>query len=99
MNNMVGEEVLPSRGLRQGCPLSPFLFLFCAEGLSGLLRQAEMAGTLMGMRVSRSAPRLTHLLFADDSFFFCKAGIPEARRLKRIFQPKVFRPSWVLKRV
>ncbi|CAN1810998.1 Putative ribonuclease H protein At1g65750 [Linum perenne] len=77
--------VLPERGLRQGCPLSPFLFILCAEGLSFLLRRAISDGALHGVQVCQRAPRISHLFFADDSFFFCRAQIDEVRTLKNIF--------------
>ncbi|CAN0905267.1 Transposon TX1 uncharacterized 149 kDa protein [Linum grandiflorum] len=76
--------IIPSRGLRQGCPLSPFLFILCAEGLSTMIRKAAVSGQLTGTRVCRRAPPITHLLFADDSFFFTRATIGDARVLKEI---------------
>ncbi|CAN1771981.1 LINE-1 retrotransposable element ORF2 protein [Linum perenne] len=78
-------SVTPGRGLRQGCPLSPFLFIICAEGLSFLIRKAVSDGALHGVNVCQRAPRISHLFFADDSFFFCRAQIDEVRTLKRIF--------------
>ncbi|CAN1325750.1 LINE-1 retrotransposable element ORF2 protein [Linum perenne] len=80
------EEVRAERGLRQGCPLSPFLFIICAEGLSNLLRKAADRGSIHGTRVAKGAPTLTHLFFADDSMFFFKAEISEARKMKEIFE-------------
>ncbi|CAN0839533.1 Transposon TX1 uncharacterized 149 kDa protein [Linum grandiflorum] len=76
--------ILPSRGLRQGCPLSPFLFILCTEGLSAMTRNATREGRLVGSRVCRGAPSVTHLLFPDDSFFFARATIRDARELKKI---------------
>ncbi|KAI5348321.1 hypothetical protein L3X38_001208 [Prunus dulcis] len=50
--NPVG-HIMPQRGLRQGCPLSPYLFLMCTEGFSCLLRGAERRGDLVGVQVAR----------------------------------------------
>ncbi|KAL4296684.1 hypothetical protein GQ457_12G014330 [Hibiscus cannabinus] len=57
----------PQRGLRQGDPLSPFLFLFCSEGLSAALTTAQHEGHLPGVRASKHGPPVNHLLFADDN--------------------------------
>ncbi|CAN1761930.1 Transposon TX1 uncharacterized 149 kDa protein [Linum perenne] len=84
INNTKGTTFWPGRGLRQGCPLSPFFFLICAEGLSLLMKNEEKRGRLQGMRVSGKAPRTTHLLFADDSFFFFRVGVRDARALRRV---------------
>ena len=65
--------ITPTRGIRQGDPLSPFLFLLCTEGLNGLLLQAAHQGHIKGYSLCRNSPRLTHLLFADDSLLFCRA--------------------------
>ncbi|PNX60847.1 ribonuclease H, partial [Trifolium pratense] len=81
--HMVG-PVIPGRGLRQGDPLSPYLFIICAEGLSALIRQAENRGDLHGIKICRNAPVISHLLFADDCFLFFKATINEATVLKNI---------------
>ncbi|KAH9779367.1 reverse transcriptase domain-containing protein [Citrus sinensis] len=76
--------IIPSRGLRQGDPLSPYLFIICAEGLSSLIHHHEKAGMLHGVRIARCAPCLTHLFFADDCFIFFKARDQEARVMKSI---------------
>lgn len=78
INGEVAGSITPSRGIRQGDPLSPYLFIICAEGLSFLLREAEKNSLIHGIRVARGAPAISHLLFADDSLLFLKATTTEA---------------------
>jgi hypothetical protein len=74
----------PTRGLRQRDPLSPYLFLLCAEGLSSLLLYEEEVGGINGVRVCRNAPSVSHLLFADDSLILIKADMNNATSLQRV---------------
>ena len=78
--------ITPTRGIRQGDPLSPFLFLLCTEGLNGLINQASEHGHIKGYPLCRNSPRLTHLLFADDSLLFCKATIEECQRVLDVLE-------------
>jgi hypothetical protein len=79
-------HIKPSRGIRQGDPLSPYLFLLCAEALSALLTRAEKNGVLIGVPTSKKGPTLSHLFFADDSLIFCKANSVEWGRLTKILE-------------
>ena len=62
--------IQPTKGIRQGDPLSPFLFLLYTEGLHGLMQQFVRMGELKGLSISWNGPQLTHLLFVDNSLFF-----------------------------
>ena len=76
--------IIPTRGIRQGDPLSPFLFLLCTEGLNGLISQAANCGDIKGYALCRNSPRLTHLLFVDDSLLFCRATERECNNILEI---------------
>jgi hypothetical protein len=72
------EPFKPSRGLRQGDPLSSYLFLFVADGLSKLLQQEIERGALHELHVCRRAPDISHLLFADDTLLFMEVKEEQA---------------------
>ena len=76
----------PTRGIRQGDPLSPFLFLLCIEGLHGLIQHAASAGDIKDFSLCRRGPALTHLLFADDSLLFCRAMGDECKKIMEILE-------------
>lgn len=72
INGTPYEDVVPIRGLRQGDPISPHLFVICTEMLVQLLKRTELEGRLTGLKVARGSPPISHLLFADDSIFYCR---------------------------
>ena len=79
INGKAYGNVIPSRGLRQGDPLSPYLFLICAEGFTLLLAKVKLDGRLHEVAVCKNAPCITNLLFADDSLIFCQANKDEVQ--------------------
>jgi hypothetical protein len=82
-NSQMTEGFIPTRGIRQGDPLSPYLFLLCAEGLSSGLLHAEEIGGIEGVKVCRNAPSVSHLLFVDDSLILLKADMNNAISLQQ----------------
>jgi hypothetical protein len=72
----------PERGLRQGDPLSPFLFILGTEVISRLLYREEALGNIRGLKISRHSPAIHHLLFADDLLIFGKATPKEAKSIQ-----------------
>ena len=66
-------NIVLSRGLRQGDLLSLYLFLLCAEGFTSLLAKAELDGSIKGVSICKRAPKISNLLFADDSLLYCQA--------------------------
>ncbi|KAH1073741.1 hypothetical protein J1N35_026069 [Gossypium stocksii] len=84
MNENISEAFTPSRGLRQGDPLSPYLFLICAEGLSTLLNEAKANGTLRGASIGQNKFAITHLFFADGCIIFGDASVEGVNIVRNI---------------
>lgn len=84
VNGNIGTSFIPERGLRQGDPLSPYLFLLCAGGFSALLNQAQNTSRIKGMRICQRAPSISHLLFADDSLLLVRANGGTAVQIQAI---------------
>ncbi|KAM6558351.1 hypothetical protein CsatA_027590 [Cannabis sativa] len=81
LNGSPLKKISPQRGLRQGDPISPFLFLLCQEVLSKIICKAEERGAIHGIKIAHSAPPVSHLMFADDTILFARANEKEAKKL------------------
>ncbi|KAM5551745.1 hypothetical protein ABKV19_026542, partial [Rosa sericea] len=83
LNGELTETFRASRGIRQGDPLSPYLFVLCMEKLSHLINSTVEVGQWKPVRASGSGPFISHLFFADDLILFADASCEQARILKR----------------
>lgn len=77
-------KIIPTRGLHQGDPISSYLCLMCAKGLTSMLRKDERDGLIIGISVCKGAPRISHLMFADDCIIFCGASIMEGNTVLKV---------------
>ncbi|GMP83957.1 hypothetical protein CsSME_00037684 [Camellia sinensis var. sinensis] len=79
-------KFFPKKGLRQGDPLSPFLFNVVAKGLNLLLTRAKNLGLVKGITIGFNGINISHLQFADDTIIFCETEWPEVLIVKRILK-------------
>ncbi|KAL6175962.1 hypothetical protein ACLB2K_052600 [Fragaria x ananassa] len=84
INGVAKGFVIPHQGLRQGDPISPYLFLLCAEGLSTLISHSVDQGHWRGLQVCDGAPVISHLLFADDSMLYSYASSSHGQVIRNI---------------
>eukprot|EP00253_Pinus_taeda_P027470 PITA_27470 len=84
VNGSRSETFIPSRGIRQGDPLSPFLFVILMEGLSRLIHKAKEQGNLRGLHPLQSIPATTHQQFVDDTLLHGTPTVKEALAFKSI---------------
>ena len=83
VNGGKSESFKPSRGLRQGDPLSSYLFLLGRKILSRMLDHELRQKSISGIRTSRSGPIITHVMYADDIILFSKASKKDATAIAR----------------
>lgn len=70
LNGKKSAVFAPQRGLRQGDPISPYLFIFVADALSALVKNALYRKDLKVLKMSNSYPAISHLFLTDDAVFF-----------------------------
>ncbi|XP_061350333.1 uncharacterized protein LOC133295506 [Gastrolobium bilobum] len=80
-NGSKAGSILPSRGLRQGDPISPYIFVLCMEKLTHLISDAIARKEWKPMAAGRGGPTISHLLFADDLLLFGEANIDQVKSI------------------
>jgi hypothetical protein len=86
VNGSPSEEINIQRGLKQGDPLAPFLFLLVAEGLGGIMKRAVDLRRFNGFRVGNSDLVVSHLQYADDTLCIEEASVANLWSLKAILR-------------
>eukprot|EP00253_Pinus_taeda_P022180 PITA_22180 len=84
INGRPCESFQSSRGLRQGCPLSPYLFILMAESFSRALDHNRRVGLISGIKFGNGVKNINHSIFADDTLLIGGASTTIARRFKTL---------------
>jgi hypothetical protein len=71
----------PSRGLRQGGPLSLYLFIICQDVLSRMIEKEHLDGRVSEVKMNIGGPAITHAMYADDLMLFSKANDKEVKAI------------------
>jgi hypothetical protein len=83
-NGAMSAPFTPSRGLRQGDPLSPYLFLFVADGLSKLIDHRVQSGRLQELKICRRAPGISTFCLPMTLYYFFKVNPTQADEVKNV---------------
>lgn len=86
INGVISPAFKIERGVRQGCPLAPFLFLVMGEALHVKVRLAQAQGRIQGVKLLRSETQQLTLQYADDTSFTVRANLDSTSTLVNILQ-------------
>ena len=84
-NGVLSEEFRPTRRVRQGDPLSLYLFVLCMERLSQLIVKQVQEGRWRAIQLGKDGPPISHLFFVDDLVLFAKASMDQVILLENVF--------------
>lgn len=85
INGCKTKHFQPSQGLRQGDPLSPYLFILCQEVLSRMIESRFLSGAIKGIKMNLASSAFTHVMYADDIMMFAKANCSEIAVIDQCF--------------
>lgn len=83
-NGAPGQPFSPQRGLRQGCPMSPYLFVLCLERLTSAIQNAVNTKAWKPINISRGGPGIAYMFFADDMLLCAEASMAQITTIKHI---------------
>jgi hypothetical protein len=86
VNGVPTRPFSPSRGIRQGDPLSPFLFLIMAEGLSRSIHAEVGNGSLEGLSLHSISPPISHSQFVDGTLLMGRPTVKEENSILQVLQ-------------
>ncbi|XP_071713233.1 uncharacterized protein [Rutidosis leptorrhynchoides] len=86
VNGSPTNEFMLERGVRQGDPLSPFLFILAAEGLNVLTKLAVRNNLFVGVEIGHDKIPVSHLQYADDTIFFGSWSEGNLRNLMKLLK-------------
>lgn len=86
VNGSPTEEIAIHKGLKQGDPLAPFLFLIMAEGLSSLMNNAVSIREFSGCKIGNEGPKISILQYADDTLVVGEASLDNLWTMKSVFR-------------
>lgn len=85
-NGEKSEPFKPLRGLRQGDPLSPYLFVLCMERLCHMIDVEVAKKTWKPISLSRGGPKVSHTCFTDDLILFAEASVAQIWVVRRVLE-------------
>lgn len=76
----------PTRGIRQGDPISPYLFIICMERLSRIIEETVTLKAWTTVSITHKGPKISHLFFTDDLALFAQANHQNCRTINSVLQ-------------